>query len=309
MDNLGKELAINLEAVKKHGLKESPVVEIIAKLIDKYDIKDFALMNELVEGLNATSLKSKDDLRNIELTPQSILDAEIAEKVMKPSVENIRLELFNTEATPFSDIAGATNWLAQYVADESEKFPNEDDITRGIARESIQIGEMLFVLRPNDTITRLNTIAEQIQRYTGATLGSALWHILLGKRLIIPSFRYRWIVYRSRLEDGKTEVEAVDLVISSPLSFKQMRKLHKDMRNMFGRTKKKELNEKDLELYRLIQLRGAIPNKGKVKYWVDITKAWNEEHGLEYTTWKGIKRRYDLLQKRLKQRNQLILDN
>jgi hypothetical protein len=62
-------------------------------------------------------------------------------------------------------------------------------------------------------------------------------------------------------------------------------------------TKKKGLDERHLQLCKLVQRKGRTPKgKGTVAFWTSVMQAWNElspDH--QYKTWKGAKMAYERL--------------
>jgi hypothetical protein len=292
------ELASGLEVVKKYGLRDNPVVKNLAKAIYDHQIKDVSLLNGIAEALWATSLKT-DEKPNVDLTPRAILDAARLEKDICLYVEDVRDDLFGKPEVPFASADDAMEWLRKHGREElKDILPERDEVVLGSERHFSSFGDIWFDEDSDTMIADLLAKVEKIRVMTGATYGSVMMHLLTNSPLCLMKYMWRGTSYGGEL--FRKPLIAVELIVLGPLTFSEMQSLYRQQRSVFGRTKKKEINVRHLELYRLVDGKGTPLVKGVVAFWREVMEQWNQNHPEDrYTTWKGVKTAYDRLLMRL----------
>ena len=289
------ELARGLKAVKKHCLKNNPMITMLADYMYKYQDKNLERLNELVEPLLSVNTGGQTD-RPIELTPQTILEGEILEKEIAPWISEIRKTLFGKDDIPFPDQDSALDWMREYAISEQDA---EDEYQKALERSDD--GEETFRLYwmeglcflPDTPPVILRDKTLEIAQTTGSNQFSLVMHVLANTRLICAKWELSLGHTVQLLPSGKkTNVSSVTIRFGNILNFEDMRKIYHEIKRRWKFQKTKQLNAKHLELYRLVNEK-EIPHKGKVAFWKGIMEDWNRTHPkVEYHHWKGVSAAY-----------------
>ena len=290
------ELVKGLEIVRRHHLKNSLVITAITNLVYQYQVNDLLLLNEVAESLLSVNT-GKPDNSLPEITPQTLLDAEILEREISPLVSEIRKDVFGKEDIPFPNRESALDWLNQQAPSDQDimneyKKTNENSMGgEATLRLVIMEHKTFLVGTPPATIFDKT---EEISHGTGVNHPSLVMHVLADTRIVCRKWDMTTFRVMQRLPSGiKTDVKGTTIRFTGTLSFEDMRQIYNTIKRDFKLQKSKEINAKHLELYRLINEREIPQRKGKVAFWKQITEEWNDRHPeSKYSTWKGVSMAY-----------------
>ena len=291
MDNgLCQELVYDLENVKKYQLqKDEPVITVLIDLVGKHQIKDMRLLNDIAEALLAVRTGSYEG-SSFELTPQSLLDAEILEKEIASWVGEIRKEFFGNEGSPFSNRDLAVEWLSKQSLNEEQiqsmKKSRDNDFS------IVTIEGKIFT--PTTTPAHIRSKTKSIAKATGINHPSLIMHVLANTKIIC--LKWDLITHESATElpsGSNTVIRTLEISFRDTLNFEDMRQLYNQIKRVLKFRKSKQISNKHLEIYRLVGEMGFPSGKGKVIFWENVVEKWNREHPQQaYSTWRGIRLAY-----------------
>jgi len=281
-------------------------IECAEKIYDlKYTNANVAMVIQLA-GEFYEILKQVDKPSDLELllkfNPETAIMSDILLSEILPIVEEIRLRLFGEKSPPFpNNIEKATKW----IQDESRKIPETmvkkpqltypeflKLMTKTIPSYVMRKDQLLPGHRISYKIERLtishrdvNGKQKNIQIFEGTKpfflsensrllaqktdfpQDSLITFILTGIRPYLPSIRIR---------TGMRRFGHVQIDFYRGMDYEEFLFLHRKLKSLFKR--KKTLNEKHFEVYRLVSKKGGIPRKGKSEFWEKLLKDWNKSH-------------------------------
>ena len=188
-----------------------------------------------------------------------------------------------------------------------EKFNEFQDInlTLQSLRKALEIGdpgEPPEQDKDMETAYALTHDVVEIRDATGFTYKSAEMHILTDAPPVLPPFTVGIIKETHSLPSGRNlQNRFAQVTIRGDLTFKDWRSLHRTVRQGLGIEYSRPLDERHLELYKLVGSSSAIPKgKGAGAFWKSKMEEWNVLHpGDEYTTPNGVKFAYNRIAARV----------
>ena len=251
--------------------------------------------------------KSKDEGGVIEgrLNAHALLTADYLAESLKPTIKAIRKTYFGSEDPPFNSLDEAKAWSDIY--DDGPSYLRKEKAEKWLSVFRVERpptvspfftanGEEFWEMTPGKW--HWDEAEKEIQELSGKTgisPDSLRFYVLADiKPLTMP-----YGIYMPGKEycEGKRKCWYVDIRVNTELSFDDLLELYHTVKEALGVKRGKMLNEKHLELYRLVMSRGgAVKGKGSAAFWELINKDW---HNDECATWKGAKLAYQRLEKRL----------
>lgn len=241
-----------------------------------------------------------------EVPAKPSVTSEFLSDLITPWIEDIRQEIFNTRVIPFRT-KEALNWMKQEQVDMKNW---RDEVEREIEKlpKWMRGWPFNFLNKPNlekrPLLVLLYDRAEEVAKVTGFNHFSVMSHIILGAPLTLNKVDTKAKKEIHKLPSGAELVNRfVTMQIRGELTFDELRHLYQQIRQDLGVKRSKALKEKHLELYQIVRRKGGAPKgKGTVAFWESVRKDMNEKNptGNPYTTWKGVKRAYDLLWNKLR---------
>jgi hypothetical protein len=191
-------------------------------------------------------------------------------------------------------------WLVQEFSQTINKIRLWD---RGRALGKGMLGEIDLVTPPPSHLALLVLKARELSEQTAIDYSSLLMHILANTKIVCEGFTYYFRTTNSL--DLSVSVNKLEITSWGRLNPADRHRIFQVIKKHFGEgRKRKEITAKHLELYRLVDRKGGAPvkrAKGMVAFWKQVMLEWNKTHPEDtYTTWKGVKRAYDLLMARQK---------
>jgi len=280
--------------VKYEGWNVSTVIQFIPRML-----------------LLTRSTKGEDYLSRGKLNAHALLTADYVAESLKPKIKAIRKAIFGSEEPPFSSLQEAEDWVNVYDTGtfflEEEKarkwvsvFGKWDGRWEWVADD--RIGEKFYgMTRAFWEWDKVENEILELSDKTGISPETLRLYVLADiKPLQTP---YEISMPGQEYCKGRRKCWYVNIKVNTELSFEELLEIYHTVREALGGFRKsKTFNEKHLELYNMVQERGsALKDKGTVKFWKSLQQEWNERHknGDEYTTWKGVKRAYDLIYNKL----------
>ena len=221
-----------------------------------------------------------------------------------PWVEDVRQDLFYSREAPFKTAMEASEWLTDVIAKEIEVIEaNSRGTMNSWTNFLLRNHPSVYYYKlhkehgaplPNIFLVRW---AEEIAKATGFNNADVELYILTGTN---PTLQ--------RMEEKIHEVPLgedwisrfVTVTIRGEISYKEFFDLYQRVRDKLRIRRSKPLNEKHLQLYCLVKLKGGpVCGKGAVAFWESINQEW---HNPASKTWKGAKVAYVRLGKRLNER-------
>ncbi|MFC2066823.1 hypothetical protein ACFLUO_07225 [Chloroflexota bacterium] len=295
------EVINKLEAIRSNHLGNGTIARNLATFIAEYDHRgtlSLDYINKIVEAIIASNL-DEDSQQQFKITPQSIMNSEIAENNVSDLVKDTRLRLLSTEEPSFVDLDGVIDWLKKFALDvkKTKLIPSTDEMGSVQSHQRTVFAGLTFELENDSPLSFLFQRIDIIGDHTGATRGSVIMHILAGGKLILRPYLLETTIYKTSLKSGKWfDAVSLQIKIANAPSYIEMQRLYKDLRIAFGSRRIKEFNIDHIELLHYINNNGGPPVKEKVKFWDNMRLKWNEAHPEhKYATWRGLKRAYNLI--------------
>jgi len=228
--------------------------------------------------------RSKDCLSEGKLTPHALLTSDYLAELLKPTIKVIRKTCFGSEDPPFDRLEEAKRWFHSDMLSMNKKKLREDT--------ERELERYLW--------TKVTKHADKLSKETGLSPLSLIYYILADiKPLSIP---YEIRMPGAGYCKGRRKCWYVAIRVNTELSFEDLTEIYNIVKETLGVKRGKRLNQRHLEIYTMVQEQGGAPKgRGTVAFWKLLQEQWNKRHnnGDEYTTWKGIKRAYELIYERL----------
>lgn len=293
------ELVSRLENVGKYNLRNGPVEAILYDFARKYDIKDGKMLNDLAERL-ATFGAGRSQGTPIELTPQTLVDAEILKEELAPLIREIRSKVFHAEEAPFGDRTSAMKWLSSHSlnAEQIQSIEKAKDHTHYF---QVIEGKLFVETTPPAILAKLT---EEIADGTSVSHSSLIMHILANTGLICPSFKLKTSASSKQLPSGSEVVmKTIEIAFQDTLSYRDMGRVYRYVKSDFGLRRSRKVKKEHLELFLLVRERGIPQETSKTTFWTDIMEEWNRKHlKHKYNTWKAVNMAYNRIVKHRKER-------
>ena len=235
------------------------------------------------------SSKGEDYLSGGKLNAHAVLSSDSLAELLKPEIKAIRKTCFGSEEPPFDSLEEAESWLKLFGGDAACEC-SDQVLPGGLSCEE---AEMWLEVEVQEKLSALS-------RETGIFREALEYYVLADFRPL--SRPYEVTMSERRYCKGRRKCFYVDIRVHTELAFEELLEIYHTVKEALGVKKGRRFNERHLELYTMVQERGEAPQgKGTVAFWKSLQEEWNERHrnGDEYTTWKGIKRAYDLIYKKL----------
>ena len=188
---LAYELVSRLETFKRYHLYDSQVLNIIAKFVSKYDVKDLVLLNEVAESLLSVNFDKPETPKLGEISPYSLMESELMAKEIAPLVSDIRKKLFGSEDIPFSSRELALEWMDKYalgIAELFGEYMRAIDSSMG-GEATLRFAQMESkTFRPDSPPGILYEETKEISNDLGIEGPSLVWHLLTNAKLVVGNF-------------------------------------------------------------------------------------------------------------------------
>jgi hypothetical protein len=293
-----------IEAVQRQcppGLvQHAPMAVDSLESIVKYENWDISKVIQFIPRMLSLMKSStdKDYLSGGKLNAHALLSNNSLAESLKPEIKAIRKTYFGSEEPPFGSFKEAESWLEPI---ESELFSRAASLEFG--------GKECELEPPSQEAEMWDEVQRKLfalSHRTGISPNSLEYYVLADiKPLSLP---YEIRMPGREYCTGKRKCYYVDIKVYTELEFEELLEIYHTVKEALGVKKGKRFNEKHLEIYTMVQEQGGAPQgKGTVAFWKCLQEEWNERHGNgdEYTTWKGIKRAYDLIHKKLNAQYQI----
>jgi hypothetical protein len=141
-----------------------------------------------------------------------------------------------------------------------------------------------LVTRPGSSLYQLGEISRQMSEATGFAQSALVAYILSDIPPLLPVARWQIQSPSRQLPTGEDLVrQEVTLTFCSGfVTSDQLKALHRHIRQAFGQEKAKDLSEEDCELLKLVDERGGIPPRGKMRFWEAIAREFSARRGVVY---------------------------
>lgn len=257
------------------------------------------------------------------ISESDTLYADILLKEIEPSIEEIRLKLFNTIEAPFSNLEDSSNWICEMsnIIDNQEAHERKLWIAKHL-HKGIKYEEVLLPFRNkdnkidfaaseyNNNLKYLKYYVEKLSKYTRFNECDIVTYILTGKKPEFHRFKTtkytEWIV----LPNGKKRVNTwftVDLN-AGDIKFDEIKKIYDFYREKLNVKAQKPLKENSHVLidfinneigelppgYSLKSMGKKVPKgTGDKMYWEKVLLLWNEKYPEnQYKRWDYIEKAY-----------------
>jgi hypothetical protein len=297
---LALDLAKNLSTIKEHHLQGSPMVERLAHFILANNFRDMESLNELVEGLMAARAPSENDY--YALTPESLLLNNLLAEDLKPWAEKLRRKFFGKVEAPYGTYDEAAQWIINYAAPgrpiivDSNYLKGGHTLYAEVNYDNYRIVVANIGSPLEKIISASHELVEELQ--IGLDWNSLIFFVLADIPPFIPPLEVEIDIRDLILPSGrKICSRQATAKIRVGFNLNNLRELYNELRRDLHLTKKKGLDERHLQLCKLVQRKGRTPKgKGTVAFWTSVMQAWNElypDH--QYKNWKGAKIAYERL--------------
>ena len=252
----------------------------------------------------------EQDTKTID-TYDTLLTSDYLAYLLRQWVREIRIRNCHSEHAPFKSYGDALNWMesqsTELTPELMERYPRAHLNMLPLYRT--KEGQLAYI-NPNPRAKELMDIlteSHKMKEKTGLGTISLMMYILADIKPLLPS--YEWSAYALHqelsTEEGLVSYKKSEMTvkIKSAMSWKDMLTLYELMRTHFGAKKRKELNEKHLELYHIVQGRGGpVKGKGAKGFWESIQKELNYD---SWNSWEAAKIAYYRIVKNLEDRFQV----
>jgi hypothetical protein len=249
-------------------------------------------------------------------------------KALAPNIEDLRRRQFGSPDPPFKTATEAAQWvertsnadLAQWREESEERKRARTEIERLAHKYRIEIARkrtLLSYQKPGDEhvkwvytvpgtfLYRLSEETHRMARHCGVPQAALVTHVLTGleparSRAHLTTTQ-NWYTLPSGEQIGVNE--ATVTFRARDLTDKELRTVYNAVRGHVGGKGTKGIEDKDVDLWKLVQDLGGPPREhgSKGRFWETVRERWNREHPDEepYITPNGVKRRYESILKRL----------
>jgi hypothetical protein len=140
----------------------------------------------------------------------------------------------------------------------------------------------------------------------GIPQAALVTHVLTGlepaRSRVLLTTRENWYTLPSGEQIGVNE--ATVTFRARDLTNKELRTIYSVVRAHVGGKGTKGMKDKDVGLWELVQNLNGPPQEhgSKGQFWEMVRERWNREHPDDkpYTTWNGVKKRYERISERLR---------
>jgi hypothetical protein len=249
---IGKEISPYIEKALKIYHRIDPAAELISIETAK-KIKQIA--SELY--LQDKSKKKSKKEFSYDLSPEGFITSSEELKRIRPTLDDLRQEVFNNKKPPFKDLDQALCWIKK----EAGKGIKNKKLSK---LKHLSIAGKDFIFAPGIPLDILAVNTDFLSQRTRFIQDSLIIYILTG---IEPIAR----IYT--IKKGKF----IELKIYRSLTEKESNSLFRKIKQSIKPARKK-FTEKHLRLYRFFEKHGYPPTKEKMKFWEEKYKEWNKEN-------------------------------
>jgi len=302
------EVIRRLEPIVSNQLKYTRVVDHLAELAQKHDIKDLSELSKIVQSTLDTQLSKR--FQSVDM-PATIITIDYLLSIINSWIRNIRMTIFSQEEAPFNSLKEAHNWL-QYEYENSWQIWKDKGQVEELPKEPLILtyfdedGELSHVYAaPNSNVQLLVRQSIEIAQFTRFESGSVAIYILTGITPVLPPYALTFSSDRKELAtvEGRKQYSrpVIDVRFNISPTRELMLSLYESIREWLGTKKNKTFTEKHLALYHLVKSNAEPPKgEGTIAYWESIQYQWNNAYpDNAYKTWKGMEIAYKRITKKL----------
>jgi len=282
---------------------------------EKYEVSNVI---EIVGILADSALRlgkkglAKQESEQGEVSVKPTVTSEFLSNLITPWIQDIRQEIFNTRVPPFTTYKPAFKWLEEGKVDWDFLFNESVRKERSEAPKWMKSSLYYpYVVKEYPSHYSPYTLcffkAKEVEKVTGFGYISVMLHIIADIPLTLNKVDTEAREKTHQLPSGDKLINRfVTVQIRGELSFDELRHLYQQIRQDLGVKRSKALKEKHLKLYQVVRRKGGAPKgKGTVAFWESVRQeinVWLKNNSIDnqYTTWKGVKRAYDLFYDKLR---------
>jgi hypothetical protein len=235
----------------------------------------------------------------LQLNPSQILNMELLNEDLEPWANFWRKKLFKSNQIPFENYSKAVRWIRKYDITRL----NVEECKRNIIVVDDNGVDDSVMVKIGSPIDRLIYASQKLTKKIEIGLDwiSLVFYVLIDSRPYIPPVDVSVVGYYVLMPSGREILnKEARLVIRKNFSVNDLNWAYKTIRKSMGIRKKKVINFKHVQLYRLVQKKGGPPKKkGIVNFWEEVKNEWNRLYpNRTYKTWKGLRIAYERLYKK-----------
>lgn len=272
----------------------------------------------------------RDGSEEVELrrTPTDSILGDALVRALAPKIAELRESgaEFGSQRAPFASVQEAAEWIKKRSAEDlatwrlqgTERSRAHDEIDRLADKHRIELEHKSTLLPyqepedehikwtpaiPGTYLYRLAKETQRIAKRTGLPQDALVIHVLTGLKPVRSRVRItrRWSYYT--LPSGEQiHVNEADVTFRA-LDFtdKELRAIYGTIKRHVGGKGTEALDDKDERLWTLVQDMGGPPQTHGTKgpFWRTVQEKMNLAYPDAYTTWEGVKARYNSILKRL----------
>lgn len=284
---------------------------------DKLAARAAQLARELRDGGQSVELRQT-------ATDRIFGDALI--RALAPKVAEIRESKFGNQEPPCANVEKAVTWIEQRSAEDLKEWRAKSE-QRSKAHDEIQrlADEHLIELSFKSTLLPYQVPYDEHVKWTPAVPGTYLYdlaketdriakrtglpqdalvvHVLTGLKPVRSRVRVTERESHYTLPSGEQMHvnEAAVTFRALDLNDEELRSIYRMVKGHVGGKGTEALDDKDEYLWTLVQDMGGPPRMHGTKgpFWRTVQDKMNSEYPGAYTTWEGVKARYNRIVKRL----------
>jgi hypothetical protein len=281
----------------------------------------------LVEEVREMDRKSRSEDLSLKATDRLFGKALV--RALASKIENLRRERFGSSQPPFRFVTEAAEWVERTSKADLAEWRGESEgrnraraaIERLAQKYRIEVKEEATQIpyqKPGDEHvkwvhavpgTYLYRLAEETRKMAtrcGIPQAALVTHILTGlepaRSRVLLTTRENWYTLPSGEQIGVNE--ATVTFRARDLTDKELRTIYSVVRGHVGGKGTKGMKDEDVDLWDLVQNLNGPPQEhgSKGRFWEMVRERWNREHPDDkpYTTWNGVKKRYERISERLR---------
>ena len=207
-------------------------------------------------------------LASLRLNPECELTSDYLANLLNRRIREMRRRVFHDEKPPFTSYDDAITWM------EGRSVELTEDIIMQMTEIQLETllpylaGNDVFYIYPkpeSDDLWHVVKEAHRVSEKTGFTPISVALYILANIKPMLTPYYWSSISLPVEIDTENGSIKysrrQVKIQLNTEISWNELLRLYRSIRGTLGVTKKKAAGNKQLELYRLVQERGAPPPK------------------------------------------------
>jgi len=258
--------------------------------------------------------KDEGQLASFRLTAEDVLTSDYLANLLSYKMKETRRFAFNAEEAPFDSYEDAIAWMEGQSVELTEDTIVQMQETQLRMLLPYLSGEEISYIYPKPESNTLWLVVKEAHRTSkkiGFTPISVALYILVDIKPLLTPHVWSSVSIPEDIETENGSVRYrkrwVDIRLNTEISWNELLALYRSIRGSLGVTKNKMASNKHLELYELVQRKGAPPEgRGKLAFFTPIMEEWNRLHPEDlYHSWQGINMAYNRIVQKLRARLQI----